>query len=94
MKSYGLTIHMKPVQQYFHMALFSKYEVSTFESVHEFLWCDHSYETCLEVLLYGSMDTLISQEFSKAWALAVKKSWRKKSLKQFGLPIKLITGAI
>ena len=33
MKSYGLTIHMKPVQQYFHMALLSKYEVSTFESV-------------------------------------------------------------
>ena len=23
MKSYGVTIHMKPVQQYFHMVLFS-----------------------------------------------------------------------
>ena len=90
MKSYGVTIHMKPVQQYFHMVLFSIQLLSL---------CMNSYgvtthETCLEVLLYGSMDTLISQEFSKAWALAVKKSWRKKSLKQFGLPIKLITGAI
>ena len=66
MKSYGLTIHMKPVQQYFHMALFSKYEVSTFESVHEILWCDLSFETCLAVLLQDFMDTLISEEFSKA----------------------------
>ena len=79
MKSYGLTIHMKPVQQYFHMALFSKYEVSTFESVHEILWCDLSFETCLAVLLQDFMDTLISEEFSKAWVLAVMKSWSKKS---------------
>ena len=79
MKSYGLTIHMKPVQQYFHMALFSKYEVSTFESVREFLWCDLSFETCLAVLWQDFMDTLISEEFSKAWVLEVMKSWRKNS---------------
>ena len=51
MKSYGVTIHMKPVQQYFHMVLFSKCEVSTFESVHEIPWCDHSNVTSSAVLV-------------------------------------------
>ena len=45
MKSYGVTIQMKPVQQYFHMVLFIQYLVLTFESVDEIPWCDHSNET-------------------------------------------------
>ena len=42
MKSYGMTIQMKPLQQYFHMVLFIQYVVLTFESVNEILWYDHS----------------------------------------------------
>ena len=45
MKSYGVTIQMKPLKQYFHIALFIKYVVLTFESVDEILWCYHSNET-------------------------------------------------
>ena len=45
MKSYGVTIQMKPLQQYFHMVLFIWCGVLTFESVDEILWCDHSNET-------------------------------------------------
>ena len=30
MKSYGVTINMKPLQQYFHMVLFIEYVVLTF----------------------------------------------------------------
>ena len=45
MKSYGVTIQMKPLQQYFHMVLFILYVVLTLESVDESLWCDHSNET-------------------------------------------------
>ena len=42
MKSYGVTIQMKPLQQYFHMVLFIQYVVLPVESVDEILWCDHS----------------------------------------------------
>ena len=31
------------------------YVVVTFESVDEILWCDHSNETSLAVLLYGAI---------------------------------------
>ena len=37
MKSYGVTIQMKPLQQFFHMVLFVLYVVVTFESVDEIL---------------------------------------------------------
>ena len=37
MKYYGVTIQMKPLQQYFHMVLFIQYVVLTFESVDEIL---------------------------------------------------------
>ena len=50
MKSYGVTIQMKPLKQYFHIALFIKYVVLTFESVDEILWCYHSNETSSAVL--------------------------------------------
>ena len=46
MKSYGVAIQMKPLQQYFHMVpFFSMIVVVTFESVDEILWCDHLNET-------------------------------------------------
>ena len=41
MKSYGVTIQMKPLEQYFHIVLFMKYVVLTLESLDEILWCDH-----------------------------------------------------
>ena len=40
MKSCGVTIQMKPLQQYFYMALFTQYVALTFKSVDERLWCD------------------------------------------------------
>ena len=45
MKSYGVTIKKKPLQQYFHTELFVLYVVLTFESLDEILWCDRSNET-------------------------------------------------
>ena len=53
MKSYGVTIQMKPFQQYFHVVLFIEYVALTFESVYEILWCDHSDETSSTVLSCG-----------------------------------------
>ena len=50
MKSYGVTIQMKVLQQCFHMVLFIQYLVLTFESVDEILWCYHSNESTLAVL--------------------------------------------
>ena len=37
MKSFDVTIQMKPLQQYFHMVLFALYVVLTLESVDEIL---------------------------------------------------------
>ena len=50
MKSYGVTIQMNPVQQYFHMVLFIWYVVLTLESVNEILWSYHSNEIYSAVL--------------------------------------------
>jgi len=47
MKSYGVTIQMKPLQQYFHMVLFILYVVLTFESVDKILWYYYSNEISL-----------------------------------------------
>ena len=55
MKSYGVTIQVKPLQQFFHMLLFVLYVVLTFESVDEILWCYHSNETSSAVLLHGTI---------------------------------------
>ena len=41
MKSYGVTIQKKSLQQYFHMVLFVLYVVLNIESVDEILRCDH-----------------------------------------------------
>ena len=62
MKSYGVTIQMKPLQQYFHMVLFVLNVVLTLESVDEILLCDHSNEQ------YVHKELLALQHFSK-WNL-------------------------
>ena len=50
MKSYDVTIQMKPLRQFFNMVLFMYYVVLTFESVDEILRCDHSNEISSAVL--------------------------------------------
>ena len=55
MKSYGVTVQMKPLQQYFHMVLFIQYVVLTFESVDKILWCYHSNETSVAQRLQGTI---------------------------------------
>ena len=55
MKSYGVTIQMRPLQQYFHVVLFIWYVVLTFESVDEILWRDHSNRTSSAVLSHGTI---------------------------------------
>ena len=63
MKSYGVTIQMKPLQQYFHMVLFIEYVVLTFECVDEILWCYHSNETSSAVLSHGTIYLVCSFNF-------------------------------
>ena len=48
---YGVTIRMKPLQQYFYTVLFGLYVVLSCESVHEILWCDYSNEISLSSTL-------------------------------------------
>ena len=62
MKSYGVTIQMKPLQQYFHMILFVLHVVLTFESVDEILWYDHSNKTSLVELLYYLFLRILQKE--------------------------------
>ena len=48
MKSYGVTIQMKAIEQYFpvvHLFIMLYKVVLTFESVDEILWCDHLNES-------------------------------------------------
>ena len=65
MKSYGVTIQMKPLQQYFDMVLFVLNVVLTLESVDEILLCDHSNETCSAVRSQGTtcFTTFFKMEF-------------------------------
>ena len=55
MKSYGVTIQMKPPQQFFHMVLFIWYVALAFESVDEILWCYHSNETSSAVVSHATI---------------------------------------
>ena len=50
MKSYDVTIQMKPPQQFFHMVVLHILPALTFESVDEIQWRDHSNEISLAVL--------------------------------------------
>ena len=63
MKSYGATIQVNSLQQYFHMVLFIQYLVLTFESADEILWYDHSNETSSAVLSHGTIYLVCSSNF-------------------------------
>ena len=63
MKSFGVTIQMKPLQQYFQVLLYILYVVLTSESVHEILWCDHSNETSSAVLSGSTIYFVCSSNF-------------------------------
>ena len=63
MKSYDVTIQMKPLRQFFNMVLFMYYVVLTFESVDEILRCDHSNETFSVVLSHGAVYLGFSSNF-------------------------------
>ena len=63
MKFYGVTIQVKPLQQYFHMVLFIEYVVVTFKSVHRILWCYHLNETSSAVLSQGAIHLVYSFNF-------------------------------
>ena len=63
MKSYGVTIQMKPLLQYFHMVLFISFVVLTFESVNQILWCYHSNKTSSAVLSHGTIHLVCSSNF-------------------------------
>ena len=82
MKSSGVTIQMKPLQQYFHMALFIWYVVLTFETVDEILRCYHSNETSSAVLSHGTIYLVCSSTFEvfrwKSFGVTIDK----KPLKQ------------
>ena len=64
MKSYGVTVQMKPLQQYFHMVPFILYVVLTLESVDEILRCYHSNELSLAALSHGTIYFVCS---SNSW---------------------------
>ena len=53
MKFFGVTIQMKPLQQYFLIVPCIEYVVLTFESEDEIVWSDHSNETSSVVLSHG-----------------------------------------
>ena len=62
MKSYGVTIQIKPLQQYFHMVLFIQFVVLTFESVDESTRHEDIIQNCnsdyiiLFITLYNNTD--------------------------------------
>ena len=55
MEFFGVSIQMKPLQQYFLMVLSIEYVVLTFESEGDILWSDHSSETSSAVLSHGTI---------------------------------------
>ena len=59
MKSYRMTIQMKPLQKFFLIVLCI---VLTFESVDAILWCYHSNETSSEILSHGTIYLVCSSK--------------------------------
>ena len=55
--------------------------VLTFESVDEILWCDHSNETFLAVLLHGTNCISLFFKMKCGIFLGVKRLWRKGAQK-------------
>ena len=76
MKSSGVTIQMKPLQQYFHMVLLVLSVVSTFEFVYEILWYDHSNETSsASSFTWNHLSFSIVQKKVWKFFLVVFSSW-------------------
>ena len=80
MKSYGVTIQMKAIEQYFPVVLFIMLYnvVLTFESVDEILWCDHCNESYWAVLSCGTVYYAV-QRGSNVWICV--KDWIVLSFK-------------
>ena len=57
MKRYGVTIQVKPLQQYLYMVLFIYLVVVTVEFVNEILWFHHSNETSSVVLSHSTIQS-------------------------------------
>ena len=55
MKFCGVTIQMKPLQQYFHMVLFVLNVVLTFKSLDEILRCEYRNDTSSALLSHGAI---------------------------------------
>lgn len=51
----GVTVQIKPLQQYFYVVQFVLCVVLTSESVIKIQWCDHTNETSSTVLSRGSI---------------------------------------
>ena len=69
MKSYGVAIQMKPLQQYVHIALLFYYFnllVLTIEPVDEILLCDHSNETSSAFIWHGPLLGCLGLNYSTA----------------------------
>ena len=63
MKSSGVTILMRPLQQYFHIVLLVLYVVLTFESKDEILWCYLSNKTSSAVRSRGTIYSVCGSNF-------------------------------
>ena len=60
-KFYGVTIQMKPLQQYFDLGtIYLVCSSNSFESVDQILWCYHSDETSSAVLSHGTVKLVCS----------------------------------
>ena len=62
-KSYGVTIQMNSLEQYFHMVLFIQYVVLNSESVDEISWCYYSNEFSSAVLSQDTIYLVSSSNF-------------------------------
>ena len=81
MKSYGVTIEMKPLQQYFHMVITLVCIGFNIKSVSEILWCDHSNESSLSELLHNTVNFLGFYKYKKviSFVILLFSSPNKKS---------------
>ena len=90
----GVTVQMKPLQQYFRMVLFVFYVVLTFESVDEILWCCHSNEFSSVVLSHGAICFVHSSTFwNRGWnSMVLPFNWNlfDKPLPQYYLFLRIL----
>ena len=75
MKSCPVTFQRKILYQHFHTVLFTTQQVLTFESLDEFLWCDHSNETSSVALLHGTIRYAAGSNFGFCAACKESSVW-------------------